>query len=324
MGRFGNIVNRFQSSAQRAVRAISGTIQPGGTSSVGLEHKQVDRPSPDHVTAQTARCNKMFLNQRIDVLDLYVDAAPDPQHALNIFRGEWLSKLPPPLAELQAGYNLLFEDARLEWGLDVLGGVQSKTVLELGPMEVGHTYMLERQGAASITSIEANTRAYLKCLIIKELLELRHARFLCGDFVGYLRTNLTQFDVCIASGVLYHMHNRIELIALIANVSSRLYLSTHYYDPAVISGNPELSARFLGSKPADCRGFTHTLYHKEYQAALNQAFFCGSGNTYSYWMTADDIVACLRFFGFNEIQTNFHQPDHPNGPAIALTAVRRP
>ena len=174
---FGTIVTRFQSSAQRVLQAISGTIQPSRALSavVGPEHMQGDLPSRAHVSAQSEQTNNMLLNQGINVLDLYVNAAPDPQHALNIFRGEWLSKLPPPFAELQAGSNLLFEDARLEWGLDMLGGVQSKTVLELGPMEAGHTYMLEHRGAASIISIEANTRAYLKCLIIKGLQKTKHS-----------------------------------------------------------------------------------------------------------------------------------------------------
>jgi hypothetical protein len=40
-------------------------------------------------------------------------------------------------------------------------------------------------------------------------------------------------------------------------------------------------------------------------------------------MSRDDVLACLRHFGFNNIQINFDAPDHPNGPSLALAATRQ-
>lgn len=258
----------------------------------------------------------------MNILDNYVSSAPNQQHALDIFKGEWSSKLPAPLATLEAGSALLFEDARIEWCAAQLGGFEGKTVLELGPLEAGHTYMIERLGAAAIVSIEANTRAYLKCLIVKELLQLKCTRFLCGDFVEYLRTNQTKFDICIASGVLYHMRNPAELIALAAKASDRLFIWTHYYDQAIISKNPNLAHKFSSGVPNEYAGFQHTLYRQEYKAALDWTGFCGGSEMLSHWLSRDDIIACLRHFGLNNIQSNFEAPDHPNGPSFAITAVR--
>jgi len=258
----------------------------------------------------------------MNILDQYVKSAYTPQDALDIFKGEWSSKLPEPFTELQAGAALLFEDPRIEWGVTQLGGVEGKTVLELGPLEAGHTYMLERLGAADIVSIEANTRAYLKCLIIKELLELKRSRFLCGDFVEYLRTNPKKFDVCIASGVLYHMRNPVELIALAAKASDQVFLWTHYYDQAIISGNSKLTYRLSKGAPAEYAGFQHTLYRQEYEAALKWGGFCGGSQEFSNWLSRDDILACLKHFGLNNIQINFDHTNHPNGPSFAITAVR--
>lgn len=257
----------------------------------------------------------------MNILDNYVKSAPNQQHALDIFKGEWASKLPTHLEALQAGSALLFEDARIEWCAAQIGGFEGKTVLELGPLEAGHTYMLEHLGAA-IVSIEANTRAYLKCLIVKELLELKRSRFLCGDFVEYLRTNETKFDVCIASGVLYHMLNPVELIALAAKASDQLFLWTHYYDHAIISNNPNLAHKFSSGVLADYAGFRHKIYRQEYKAALDWQGFCGGGEVFSYWLSRDDILASLKYFGLKDIQTNFEHVDHPNGPSFALTAVR--
>lgn len=255
-------------------------------------------------------------------IDEYVMSTPSPQQALDIFKGEWSSKLPECLATLQAGSIPLFEDARIEWCVEQLGGVKGKTVLELGPLEAGHSYMLERSGAATIVSIEANKRAFLKCLIVKELLDLKRTRFLYGDFVEYLKTNQTKFDVCIASGVLYHMRNPAELIALACEISEQLFIWTHYYDQEIISKNLNLAHKFSSGILNEYAGFKHTLYRQDYKAALNWAGFCGGNETFSYWLDRDDILRCLRYFGMNDIQTNFEDPAHINGPSFALTAVR--
>ncbi len=259
----------------------------------------------------------------MSILDEYVKTAPGPQNALDIFKGEWSSRLPGDLASLRAGSIPLFEDSRIEWGVNAVGGVKDKDVLELGPLEAGHTYMLERSGARTITSIEANTRAYLKCLIVKEILELKRAHFLCGDFVEYLRTNTRSYDIGIASGVLYHMQNPAELIALLAKACNNLLIWTHYFDSAVVSSKPSLANKFTKSAAAVHAGFRYTQFRHEYGDALKWFGFCGGSMPYSHWMSRDDILSCLRFFGFHHIRTSFEMPDHPNGPSFAILATKR-
>ena len=75
----------------------------------------------------------------------------------------------------------------MHWLVEQLGGVRDLSILELGPLEGGHTYWLEKMGAKSILALEANTRAFLKCLVVKEVYGLERAKFLCGDFMGFLR-----------------------------------------------------------------------------------------------------------------------------------------
>src|SRR5262245_47807546 len=58
------------------------------------------------------------------LLDTYVRTAPGPQNALDIFRGEWASKLPPPLDRYQAGLHSLFDDTRIRWLDQESGGVK--------------------------------------------------------------------------------------------------------------------------------------------------------------------------------------------------------
>ena len=131
----------------------------------------------------------------------YIFKSPSIQNALDIFQGEWISKLPGEYGQFHAGENsTLFDDPRLIWGIGVFGGVKNFKILELGPLEGGHTFILQEHGASEIISIEANLRAFLRCLIIKEIFDLHHAKFQYGDFLEYLRVEPDCFDLCIASG----------------------------------------------------------------------------------------------------------------------------
>ncbi|MEZ5671544.1 MAG: class I SAM-dependent methyltransferase [Thiotrichaceae bacterium] len=255
-----------------------------------------------------------------NILDEYVTAPPSAQNALNIFKDEWTSHLPPEMSDLIAGTMPLFQDQRITWAMTQLGGVQGCNILELGPLEAGHTYMLEKMGANSILAVEANSRAYIKCLIIKEVLNLRRAKFLLGDFVAYLQQTSETFDVCVASGVLYHMKQPAELINLIAKVSTKVMLWTHYYNPDNIHLNPH---QFKESTHEVYEGFKHALYKQDYPTKLLESKkSCAGMQHFSCWMSRQDILRCLEHFGFKNIQINFEQVDHPHGSCFCLVATR--
>ena len=263
--------------------------------------------------------------QTHSILDAYVRTAPSDQNALDIFKGEWASKLPPPLDHLSAGPHRLFEDGRVAWGLPLLGGVQGRRVLELGPLEGAHTYLMSRAGAAEVLAVEANTRAYLKCLLVKELLRLQRCRFLCGDFVAYLKEEPAEhrFDVCLAMGVLYHMLRPAELLELICRRCDSLLLWTHFFDAGVMTTDPRFAGRFADPLPATQNGFAHVVYPDQYSPAeLANAAFCGGPERFRAWMSREDILRCLRHFGMEPLAV---QDDlaHPHAPALTLVARRR-
>ena len=251
------------------------------------------------------------------ILDEYVTTAPSPQNAVDVFAGEWSSALPVA----SAGPIPLFADDRVEWALDQLGGVAGARVLELGPLEGGHTYMLSRAGA-EVLAIEAQTRAYLKCLIAKELLAMPGARFVLGDFMAYLRETDDHFDAVFASGVLYHMRNPVETIALAARAADRLFLWTHYYDEEIIRSSELLSPRFTTTEQSSYDGFEHTLHRFEYESALQLKGFCGGSAPHSNWLSRKDLTAALEHFGWQVKAVSFDTPDHPHGPALALVATK--
>jgi hypothetical protein len=257
------------------------------------------------------------------ILDCYFKSAPSLQNAIDIFKGEWTSKFPPPHDGLSAGAMPIFQDGRLIWAIQQLGGVYDKNILELGPLEGAHSYILERFGAASVTAVEANSRAYLKCLITKEIFNLARTRLLCGDFVEYLAQTDRRFDLIVASGVLYHMTNPLRLLELLATHTDRLYLWTHYFDQAIIAAKPYLQTRFRSQVDVQIRGVTVTEYRQDYLHSLQVAGYTGGSHEFSTWLSREGILAVLRELGFSHFEFAYEMPDHPHGPCFSLIAVRR-
>lgn len=266
------------------------------------------------------RLHRPAASQAPSILDAYCNECPSPQTALDLFRGEWVSKLPPPFSNLQAGQIGLFEDDRIAEGLNTLGGIAGSEVLELGPLEGGHSYMLQRAGAKSVLAIESNSRAYLKCLIVKELLGLERVHFQCGDFLEYLRHDPPHFDFVLASGVLYHQRNPVELIHRLAEVTDRVLVWTHYYDDAILRASATLAPKFPRHDAVTYEGYRHTLHRQEYQASLAHPGYCGGSADYSAWLTRDDLLSAFRHFGFTTLRLLREDPHFPNGPCILFTA----
>lgn len=275
-----------------------------------------------------AELREVFAEQQTElpdssILDQYRTELPSSQVSVDIFKGEWSSKFPNEYG-VEAGHAQLFEDDRIHWLLDQLHQLSGYHILELGPLEGGHTYMLDRSNAASIISIEANTRAYLKCLVAKEICSIQKATFLCGDFRTYLEREQTHFDLIIASGVLYHMENPVKLIADMARRSKRIFIWTHYFVDSI------LYQKFPGKFDTDnvideieYDGFKCKLHKQHYQGALGWAGFCGGMKSYSYWMEREVILNCLRHFQFTDIQIYGETQEHPNGPCFTLLATKK-
>lgn len=263
----------------------------------------------------------------MDLDATYVRTAPDPQFAVDIFQDEWSSRLPAlPGSSLapRSGTTPLFEDPRIDWASDRLSelgiAIEGKRILELGPLEGGHTAMLCARGAAEVVAIEANKRSYLKCLIVKELYGLDRARFLLGESVDYLRTTNDVYDIAIVSGLLYHLANPVELIALLARRCRAIFLWTVVYDPAFFARFPEKLKPFHPPQAAHFDGFPHTVHRMDYGEALDWKGFCGGSRPFCHWLTQEDILRALAHFGLPRQVVITAENVHAT--ALQLVAVR--
>ena len=252
------------------------------------------------------------------IKDRIIRKNPSPQTALDIFKGIWISQLPGDFAAYEAGTTPLFNDQRIPAAVEYLGSIQGLNVLDLGPLEGGQAYVLEQMGARSVVSVEANSLLYLKCLVAKEILGLTRVKFLCGDVVEYLKQTSTQFDMCVASGILYHMGDPVELLWLLSQRVEKLLIWTHYFDEIDTPRN-----KIRNFKPPARRSFKDKSYnyHRiEYGSGLLTNVFCGGTASYGTWMTKDGILTALHEFGYSDVNV-IDDGDTISGPFLLLTAA---
>jgi hypothetical protein len=216
---------------------------------------------------------------------------PTVENAIAIF-DNWVSILPIPGA--RGGSSALFspEDLRPSYVSAIFGALDQFEILELGSLEGGHTYQLEKLGIKSITSIEANTESFLKCLIVKEVLGLR-AKFLYGDFVKYLETTETKYDLIFACGVLYHMIDPLHLLYLISQRTERVFIWTMYVRTDDVD-------KFTEQFDVDRYGLKLRYFKNVYDPNHYSRSYSGI-ESYSCHLMRDDIINALKHFGFEKI-----------------------
>lgn len=251
----------------------------------------------------------------------YVEGLPTPQNAVDAVPG-WTCRLPPEVPAT-AGSLPLYADDRIGWMLGEFGTLEGLDVLELGPLEGSHTYMLEQAGAARIDAIEANKLAYLRCLVFKELVQLRRARFHLGNFVAWLEQPCMRYDLIVASGVLYHLRDPLHFLERVAAATDALFLWTHYVSEAAMPpGDPRRSVFRPSSERRSFRGVDVRLYPRSYHRAEESSSFCGGLYDDHRWMERDDLLSVLGALGFDSLRIAHEHASHPNGPSFSILARR--
>ena len=249
---------------------------------------------------------------------------PTAQATVDIFKGQWVTAFPPELGVVAGTVNHFDPDVdpRVPWVESQLpGGLAGMRVLELGPFEGYQTAVLERAGAASVLAVEGSETAYLKCLIVKELLDL-DAHFLYGDMLKYLEGSDETFDIVWASGILYHQTDPIGLLERIAARTRRVFLHTHYFDASRIPAEAR-QARFDDQRDVDVdwHGRRMRLHCYDYAFDTNTNGFAGGPRPYALWMERGDIEFVLTELGLGDITYGVVDPGNSAGPAFFLLAT---
>ena len=255
------------------------------------------------------------------VLDEYVVGMPCGQNAIDVLPG-WNQALPPQ-ANVVAGRGAFYHDPRILWAIEQFGSIEGRKILELGPLEASHTWLLEQHGPGEIHAVEANKLSYLRCLVVKELLDLKTAKFHLGDFAEWLKNGEQRYDFIVASGVLYHMEDPIRLLELIVARTDAFYLWTHYMsDDAMPDGDPRRGAILGAAEIQDRHGVPVRLYKRSYYGAWRSKSFCGGMYDLHRWVEKSDIVRVINALGFDDVRLAHDEPNHDNGPSFSIFARR--
>jgi Protein of unknown function (DUF1698) len=241
--------------------------------------------------------------------------APSAQTAVDVFRERWACDLSRLLDVSGTGSIPLFTDdvrplqVAQHFGKD--GSLAGISILEIGPLEGAHTWRLEQLGAESIVAIESNVEAWLKCLIVKEVLGLKRSQFLLGDAISYMKSMPQRFDLIMCSGVLYHMEDPLALIEQIAATADRCFVWTHYYHP---DRHPvEFVPRQTERNSQQFTYWTHTYGDRS-------SGFWGGNLPSAVWMSEIDLLNAFRLFGLRKIEILNNDFRHQNGPSFTFLA----
>jgi hypothetical protein len=244
----------------------------------------------------------------------FFEGVPSDQTAVDLFAGRWASSFPPELG-LKAGDAAHFTEAHQPRAAAAAfggGRLDGFRILDLGPLEGGQTYQMERLGA-DVVGVEGNAEAYLKCLVAKEILGMR-SRFLLGDFMAYMEAaGPDAFDLVMASGVLYHMTRPLRLIELVCRSAPRALVWTHYYDPELCAGyGEEVVAHPALSVPH---------YRKGYGDRVHGRFWGGLADS-ACWLRREDIIRAFEVLGHGKVSVVAEDRGHPHGPCFTLATQR--
>tara|TARA_Y100000816_G_C26060158_1_gene556612 strand:+ start:378 stop:1154 length:777 start_codon:yes stop_codon:yes gene_type:complete len=254
-----------------------------------------------------------------NIRDGYETRKPSSQNVFDRFKDNFATTFPTVNTY---GYAQLSDDQRIHWTHSQYS-LKDKSILECGPLELGHSYCMNQLGCKHITAVENNWYCYLKCLAVKDTFKLDNIELLFGDVIEYLKDTEQTFDFVLCSGLLYHLPNPIELIHLMSNVTTNLFIWTHVYDkdsPTQAVQNIVDSVVHYDNE----KYFGGKQYYKDNGTSEIESIYCGGKFKISFWISEESLYKALRKYGFIYIKKNEELSDreHKNGPCISIFASK--
>jgi hypothetical protein len=263
--------------------------------------------------------NTTLLEERLRLdLPRFCYAPPSHINALSLRAGTW--KFNFDQLDVDGIRKWVSGDIRPQWSAEVFPGFSDFNIIELGPQDGFITAGLEAFGVGSILAIEANVDSFLRCLLLKNALDLK-ATYLLGDFLSYLEAPAAPADLIYASGILYHLFDPVGFLLRCAAVARHLYLWTFHFDEASIRADAYETTCFEGASQHRFGGEVFTYHRRCYTPdIIASTTYAGGISTHANWMTLEDIERALRIAGYRidrMIRDSFH-----GIPAMNIWATR--
>ncbi len=108
----------------------------------------------------------------------------------------------------------------------------ARRVLELGALEGADTVHLASRDGVEMVAVEGRAENLRRAEFVLRLHGLSNVTLLLADVETADLTELGQFDAAVCSGILYHVQRPWELLAVLARMTSGVFLWTHYWGEA--------------------------------------------------------------------------------------------
>lgn len=197
-------------------------------------------------------------------------------------------------------------------------------ILELGPSDGYNTAGLEFHGASDVLAVESSVDAFQRCLILKNYFNLK-AKFLLGDFLKYLDSDIDAPDLIYASGVLYHLTDPVGFLQRCSELSPDLFLWTFVHDEKAIAAHDYEATMFAPHEDETVHLFGHAIVcHRRYYDAelVGGRKFAGGVRSHANWLSRPDLLAILEGLGYRILRVI--EDGYSGLPALNIFATRRP
>lgn len=179
---------------------------------------------------------------------------------------------------------------------------EAGTILELGALEGGHTFMLaQHPGVKRVVAVEGRAVNIRKATFVRDLLRIKNVEFVQANLEESDLASLGKFDAIFCSGLLYHLPRPWELIARLVPIAPKFFLWTMYSDDAAADTTVD---GFRGRNQGE--------------GGLDEPL---SGmSSHSLWLTLGSLTEALTKAGYEPIEIIQNDLAHPQGRAVTIGA----
>jgi SAM-dependent methyltransferase len=176
----------------------------------------------------------------------------------------------------------------------------ARTILELGCIDGGATFVLAARPGAQVTAIDPRAANIERARFVQRELGVGNVQFRVHDVEVDAIKSLGRFDTVVSLGLLSHLPNPADAIDDLATAADGVFLWCH------VCRDDEVEGR-VGDLPG--------RWVREPRAPDP---FAGL-SPLSFWPTRDALLERLKMNGF-ELVLDDDEPEHPHGPALTVAA----
>ena len=191
-------------------------------------------------------------------------------------------------------------DPRLDFFCDAFPN--ARRILELGSLEGGHTIRLaQRPGVEQVLGIEGRAANLARAQVVQEILQVANIDFVEANLAMIELAQFGRFDAIYCSGLLYHLPEPWRLIAQLRSIADGIFIWIHCLT--------EAAAKYL----------TDSYRGRRRKEGGSEDVLSGLSHD-SFWPTLGSLCNMLTTAEFARINLLQNNLNHPNGPAVIITA----